>query len=302
MATTVATVNVGGSEMTAVELLKKRLKRVDELLPEDAGVSAAQLLRIGEFEVNRNPDLLACHPLSILNSVYDAARLGLMLGREAHLVPYKRHCQMIPDYRGFITLVYRSQLVKNIDAKLVFLPDDKFHVEEGTTMAIHHEPSYETNRTLTENITYAYAIAWLRGSEIPLFHVMNRAEIDRIKASSAMKNGEPWRHHKVDAKGKTTQVGWYDRMALKSALKFLTDKRLPLTQIPGMLDLMEIDSRAETGEVSRQLTGETDEELSTKIETETEMRSEELKMKLAEEAAEVEKTKRQREPGEEPEQ
>lgn len=118
------------------------------------------------------------------------------------------------------------------------------------------------------------------GAPVPVFHVMNRMEVDRIRASSAMKNGVPWSK-------------WYDRMGLKSAIKYLADKRLPVTEIPGLSDLVEIDNRAEAGKVSRPLTDETDEELSGRIDEETQMRKEDLKMKLDE------AKDRQREPGEE---
>ena len=207
-----------------------------------------------------------------------------MLGREAHLVPYKRNCQMIPDYRGFITLGYRSRLVRVLDAKAVFAAD-QFDVEEGSTMAIHHKPDYSIDRSNPEEILYFYAVAWLRDSPVPIFHVMNRMEVDRIRASSAMKNGVPW-----------TQ--WYDRMGLKSAIKYLSDKRLPVTEIPGMADLVEIDNRAEAGKVTRPLEGESDEALGEKIDEETKSRAEELKMKLREAEEAARKQKAERQPGE----
>ena len=145
-------------------------------------------------------------------------------------------------------------------------------------MAIHHKPDYSIDRSNPEEILYFYAVAWLRDSPVPIFHVMNRMEVDRIRASSAMKNGVPW-----------TQ--WYDRMGLKSAIKYLSDKRLPVTEIPGMADLVEIDNRAEAGKVTRPLEGESDEALGEKIDEETKSRAEELKMKLreAEEAARKQK-------------
>lgn len=151
MGTKMATVHVSGEEYTAVQLLNKRAERLDEILPGTAGITGAQLVRIAQFELQRNTDLAMCDPLSVLNAVYDAARLGLMLGREAHLVPYREKCQMIPDYRGFVTLAYRSKLVTRIDAKLVF-PADQFDVYEGSTMSIDHVPDYSIDRSDPEEI------------------------------------------------------------------------------------------------------------------------------------------------------
>lgn len=265
MANSVAVVQVGDTNFTAVQMLSKKAKRLNELLPGTSGVTGEQLIRIAQFEVNRNADLQQCSVETVINAVYDAARLGLMLGREAHLVPYKRQCQMIPDYRGFVTLAYRSKLVQVIDAKAVFV-GDKFHVEEGSTMAIHHEPDYSLDRTDPENILFFYAIAWLRNSPVPVFHVMTRPEVDRIRASSAMKNGVPW-------------TKWYDRMGLKSALKYLVDKRLPVTEIPGMADLVELDNRVEVGSVTVPVQGETDDEVSQHMLASTKQRMAELKEK-----------------------
>ncbi|MDH3291521.1 MAG: recombinase RecT [Gemmatimonadota bacterium] len=268
MGKALATVTIDGKDFTAVQMLNKRAARLDEIIPGTAGITGAQLVRIAQFEVARNDDLGECSPNSVLNAVYDAARLGLMLGREAHLVPYKRRCQMIPDYRGFITLGYRSQLVLMLDAKTVF-PEDEFDVQEGSTMAIHHKPDYSIDRSSPKEILYFYAIAWLRNAPVPVFHVMNRTEVDRIRASSAMKDGIPWRD-------------WYDRMGLKSAIKYLADKRLPVTEIPGLADLVEIDNRAEAGKISRPIEGEDAEELEAKIDEETRIRQDELKLKLEE--------------------
>ncbi len=278
------TVHIDGEEYNAIQMLRMRGERMDEIIPGTAGVTGKQLCRIAQFEIQRNDALAECNPNTIINAVYDAARLGLMLGREAHLVPYKRNCQMIPDYRGFITLGYRSRLVRVLDAKAVFAAD-QFDVEEGSTMAIHHKPDYSIDRSNPEEILYFYAVAWLRDSPVPIFHVMNRMEVDRIRASSAMKNGVPW-----------TQ--WYDRMGLKSAIKYLSDKRLPVTEIPGMADLVEIDNRAEAGKVTRPLEGESDEALGEKIDEETKSRAEELKMKLREAEEAARKQKAERQPGE----
>ncbi len=266
--TNVAVVTVDGSDYSAVQILNKRAARLDEILPETAGVTGAQLVRVAQFELNRNTDLAMCDPLSVLNAVYDAARLGLMLGREAHLVPYKKKCQMIPDYRGFVTLAYRSKLVQVLDAKPVF-EGDMFHVQEGSTMEIHHEPDYSIDRSDPEKILYFYAIAWLRGAPVPFFHGMNRLEVDRIRASSAMKNGVPWSQ-------------WYDRMGLKSVMKYLCDKRLPVTEIPGLGDLVELDTRIEAGEVRTPLAGETDEEINDITQAKTQERSQATLDKLKE--------------------
>lgn len=260
------TVRVGDEELTVTQMLAKRATQIDDVLPEASGMTGEQLARIAQMEVLKNADLAECSPHSILNSVYDAARLGLLVGREAHLVPYRRICKMIPDFRGYITLGYRSGLVSLIDAKVVF-PEDHFEVLEGTEMQIIHKPDYSIDREQVDNLLYVYAQAWLHGAPHPIFHVMNRMAIDKVRESSAMKNAEPW-------------TKWYDRMAQKTALKYLSDKRLPATQIRGMSDLIELDTRAEIGKMTRPTSWEDKEDVEKQIDDETKARQEDLKMAL----------------------
>jgi recombination protein RecT len=275
------TVRVGDRELTVTQMLTARAGQVDKIMPEASGMTGEQLCRIAHMEVIRNEDLAKCNPLTIMNAVYDAARLGLLIGHEAHLVPFKKRCTMVPDYRGYLKLAYNSGIVSLIDAKAVF-PEDHFVVTEGTQMRINHQPDYDINRELGDNIKYVYAIAHIHGSPHPVFHVMNRAAVDKIRDASAMSNGIPWQK-------------WYDRQALKSVIKYLCDKRLPATRIHGLRDLIELDNRAEVGRATSPTSWEDKEDVERQIQEETEVRSEDLRMALNE------AQQRQREPGDESE-
>lgn len=274
------TVRVGDRELNVTQMLTARAGQVDQIMPEASGMTGEQLCRIAHMEVIRNEDLAACNPVTILNSVYDAARLGLLIGREAHLVPFKKRCQMIPDYRGYVKLVYGSGLVSMIDAKPVFEADE-FQVVEGTAMRIHHVPDYTINRELSEDILFVYAVAWLHGANMPVFHVMNRDAVDKIRDASAMSGGIPWKK-------------WYDRMALKSVMKYLCDKRLPATRVRGLPDLIELDNRAEIGKATSATSWEDKGDVEAQISEETEIRKEDLKQALRDA-----KERQEREPGEE---
>ena len=183
-------------------------------------------------------------------------------------MPFKKTCSMIPDYRGYITLSYRSGIVQSLDAKLVF-PQDYFEVEEGSVMRISHRPDYASNRSDPNAILYVYAIAWIEGSPKPIFHVMNRPEIERIRESSAMKDGIPW-------------TKWADRMWLKTAIKQLCDKRLPTTRVLGLSDLIELDNRSETGKMGKPVSWEDAKDVEQHIDEETRIRQEDLRLALQE--------------------
>ena len=261
-----------GKDYTAIDMLELRSERLNEILPQASGLTAGQLIQIAQFECQRNTKLAECEPNSIVSAVYDAARLGLLLGREAHLVPFNRKCTMVPDYRGYVAAAMRSGAVSMIDADVVF-KEDQFEVAKGSDPKLVHVPDYGIDRGNTEEILFVYAVAWLSAAPRPLFHVMNRMEVERIRKSSRMSDGIPW-----------TQ--WWDRQAMKTVTKFLIDKRLPLTKVREITDMLEVDTRVDTGQVTRPLRDETEGELATAITEETQARQEELKMALDDKKAE----------------
>ena len=290
MGSNLPVVRIGDRDLDVVQMLSSKVGHVSEMMPEASGMTGAQLCRIAHMEVIRNPDLAKCNPLTIMNSVYDSARLGLLIGREAHLVPFKERCQMIPDFRGYLKLVYGSGLVTMIDAKIVF-PEDDFMVREGTEMLIRHVPDYDIDREQGEKLLYVYAVAWLAGSPNPVFHVMNKAAVDKLRASSAMKNGDPWKK-------------WYDRMALKSVLKYLCDKRLPATKVRGLPDLLELDNRAEVGKITSATSWEDKDDVEAQIDQRTAESTEDLRAALEDAQAKRDEGDEQppmREPGDESE-
>lgn len=87
---TLPTVKVGDKDLTVTQMLAHRKNRLNEMLPEGCGITGDQLFRIAQMEIMRNPDLAQCDPNSVMNAIYDSARLGLLIGREAHLVPFAK--------------------------------------------------------------------------------------------------------------------------------------------------------------------------------------------------------------------
>jgi len=264
-----AVARVGDVEVNAIQMLEARVSKLNQIIPHTSGLTGDQLIQIARYELLRNQDLAECSPHSVMQAVYDSARLGMLLGREAHLVPFGRTCTLIVDNRGYITATIRSGAVSMLDADVVF-KEDTFEVKKGSAMELIHVPDYSIDRGDTKEILYAYAIAWLHQAPKPLFHVMNRIEIERIRAVSKMKDQIPWRQ-------------WWDRMAMKTAIRFLVDKRLPITKVRELNDMLELDRRLDTGKVTAPMRGETSDELEAAVQEETKARQEELQMKLEEE-------------------
>lgn len=100
--------------------------------------------------VQRNPKLLECTPVSVINSFMTMAQLGLMpsdVSGEAYVLPYKNkkniggkwtevmEAQFQLGYKGLVTLFYRAG-IKDIAAEIVYA-NDPFEVVNG---AIKHTP------------------------------------------------------------------------------------------------------------------------------------------------------------------
>jgi recombination protein RecT len=103
-----------------------------------------------------NPALIECDPHSTLAAWAYTLQLGLPLGPLglAYLIPFKRETVCVIGYQGKIELAYRSGLVKDVSATLVY-EGDVFKVLGGTTPKIVHELQPRGER----EIVAAYAVA-----------------------------------------------------------------------------------------------------------------------------------------------
>lgn len=168
-------------------------------------------------EIKRTPKLLQCDRFSLLNGFVCAAQLGLEIGSglgQCWLIPYGREATLVVGYRGLLSLVYRSGLVDSIDCEVV-REGDHFSYQLGTNPDVDHRKATGAEG----EITHAYAIAWLKGSQRPKVAVMTWAEIETIKkASRAGARGGPWNQ-------------WTGEMAKKTVLRRIC-KTLPQSAEP----------------------------------------------------------------------
>lgn len=163
-------------------------------------LTAERLLRVAMTTIRHNRKLLECSLESLLASVMGCAQLGLepepALG-QAYLVPYwneKKHCleaQLIPGYRGYITLARRSGEVQTVSAQVVY-SNDCFKIKYGLDEVLDHVPA-DGDRGEAKG---AYVVfKYKDGSHS--FDYMTIADIDKIKERSKSRNkkGElvgPW--------------------------------------------------------------------------------------------------------------
>lgn len=212
------------------EIIKAKVK---QSLPKHMDMK--KVWRAFGSELERNKQLKLCAPKSVISSLIRASQFGLevssILGH-AYLIPFdksvnigtkvkpqwikEKQCEFILGYRGMIVLARRTGNIPIIYSQAVH-ENDHFVVQWGTDEKLEHKPAKEDRGELVA----AYAIAKFSntftqdGLMSSQFDVMQKEDIDKIKARSRSGNNGPW-------------VTDYPEMAKKTVLRRLF-KYLPIS-------------------------------------------------------------------------
>lgn len=168
------------------------LTRIGDALPSNTTMKPERIVRMALMEINSNADLMDCNTNSMIQSVMQAASLGLEVGgprQLAYLIPYKQCCTLQVGYRGMVELARRSGEVAAVNAYLV-RENDHFEVHQGTDPRIDHRPAYAAPDDEDGRVVAAYAVANLANGGTQ-FCVMSRKELEHIKSKSKQP-GKAW--------------------------------------------------------------------------------------------------------------
>lgn len=167
-----------------------------------------RLLRLAVTAIRNNPTLLKCTKRSLLSSVMGSATLGLeiepVLG-QAYLVPFKNkwgqyEAQLIPGYRGYLTLARRSGEVQSVQAQCVY-ENDSFELKFGLDPKCDLIPA-DGKRG---DVKGAFVIFNYKDGSYS-FDYMTKLDIDKIRSRSKASQKGPW-------------VTDYDEMAKKTVIR-----------------------------------------------------------------------------------
>lgn len=255
---------------------------MERVLPQHLTVD--RMIGLAILATTQQPKLLECTPASVLQSVMQAAQLGLEINGSlghAYLVPYNTKngmlCQLIPGYRGMIYLAKLSGALNTAEARVVY-DGELFEVDYGTTPRIVHRPRFDLPRT-DDKIVAVYFVATLPDGT-KQFEVMSREEVDRIRSRSKASGSGPW-------------VSDFGEMARKTPTR-RGIKYLPVsnpTEARKLAMALELDTRNEVGVVTGVVPEmDTEESLSAQVRDHTRERMASLKgrMGAASAAPEVE--------------
>lgn len=174
-----------------------------------AAVKSGKRLPDGRYELEA---AAANNPGAFLQVLRTAARLGLTPATDEFYLS-TRKVNGVPEiegtvgYQGYIELMYRAGAISSVTAEIVY-SKDRFAYKPGPNTVPDHDIDWDLEDRGDLRLVYAYAT--MRDGAISKVVVLNRSDIDKIKASStsAKSNYSPWNTHP-------------DKMWLKSAVRQL---------------------------------------------------------------------------------
>lgn len=233
-------------------LIKQQEKGIQSIAA--SHVNPKRLAKLVLACVSKTPALAQCTPTSVMRALMQCAELGLEPGSatgEAYLVPYKTECQLIPGYRGLISLAFRSGQIKSISAVTVH-QGDTFEYERGLEPKLRHVPSMEVDKS-NSNMTHAYCVIQLMSGGV-VYDVMTTKEINAIRGRSKASNSGPWVSDYLEMAKKTVvrRTIKYAPMSVEMARTLAIDDHVTgLVQSDGIdaYDVEFDDLDPETGEI-----------------------------------------------------
>lgn len=182
-------------------------QRLASALP--PGVDVDRFQRVVLTAIQQNPEIANGDRQSLYNAAIRAAADGLLPdGREGAFVSMGGKPTWMPMVGGIIKRLATAGI--SIDAQVVYENDD-FEQTLGDDAAIHHKaPRLGQPRGEPLGV---YAIARLANGMV-MREVMDKAEVEKVRAASRSGNGGPWKQ-------------WWTEMARKTVIRRLA-KRLPI--------------------------------------------------------------------------
>ena len=178
------------------------LEHAESVVPR--GKSASRLIQVAAAAFIQNPQLLDCHPQSILNAVLNAVSLGLEVNTplgEAYIVPFNsrngKQAQFIPGYRGLVELMVRSGHVSHVQAFTVHEHDEFEHF-------LGSVPRHKRAEGDRGEIIGAWCLVTMTNGRQAADY-MDVGEIDAIRDKSPgyKQDDSPWKTHYSEMARKT---------------------------------------------------------------------------------------------------
>lgn len=147
-------------------------------------------MRVALTGFRKTPDLLNCSRRSLLGALLETARLGLEpCTEQAYLIPYKTECTLVIGYQGYVQLMYRTGLVSQVEAEMIYEADE-WDDSRGDGGRFFHRPNWMADDRGRPILAYAFAS--LAGGGRTKVEVCTRGRAEQIKREYAKSQKSPW--------------------------------------------------------------------------------------------------------------
>ncbi len=147
-----------------------------------------RMARVALTACNKSPNLLQCDTGSVLTALMTCSACGIEPdGRNAHLIPYGKTCQLIIDWKGYVILAKRNG-VKNIAGEVV-CENDEFEWSRDEK-GLHFKHQIDLRKPRGE--MYAAYVIWNEAGGDFDGEVMQKDQIDSIRKRSRASGSGPW--------------------------------------------------------------------------------------------------------------
>lgn len=189
---------------TVRNLLEKSRDQIMMALPKHMEVD--KLIRVVMTNIQQNPKLLECTPISLVGAVMQSAQLGLSLDPilgHAYLVPRRNNKKGATEanfqvgYKGLIELMMRSGKVEAVTAHIAY-SNEEVTLEFGVDEKLLHTPKPPSERG---EMVGVYAVAFLPNGRTK-FEWLWKEDVDKIKKFVQASYG-PWVDHEDEMIRKT---------------------------------------------------------------------------------------------------
>jgi recombination protein RecT len=174
--------------------------------------------------VQKNKDLLACDPKSVILAAYDAAEMGISLSPAlalGWLIPYGQACNFQVSYRGLVQKSYQTGGIKHFFAEVVY-EGDKFERQFAPKRNLFHAPG-EGSRT-RDTAMGAYAFVEFVDGAID-WEFLTTEQIERRRTHSKQPNSLMWSKFWEEGYRKTPiRVLWKRLPLLNAAMERLAEQ------------------------------------------------------------------------------
>jgi recombination protein RecT len=158
----------------------------------DTGIKPEKFMEQVYTSIRKTPALLQCDRASLFGSILTAAELGLVPNSpwgHCYIIPYGQQAQFQLGYSGCVALMLRIPGVKTVSSEVVYAKDEFDYEIFPVKKITKHKPYIPKDaKDSRGDLVATYAVVVMEGLAEPLFEIVFKEDLDKIKKLSKSAN------------------------------------------------------------------------------------------------------------------